>query len=61
MPASASSGPDGGRVRLEYVDGNERAAGFYSAKGFAELRREPGERPGWPESVWMEHNSAPGD
>ena len=61
MSASASSGPDGGRVRLEYVDGNERAAGFYSAKGFAELRREPGERPGWPESVWMEHNSAPGD
>ena len=50
--------PGGRRVRLEYVDGNERAAAFYAARGFVELRREPGERPGWPESVWMEHGSA---
>jgi GNAT superfamily N-acetyltransferase len=49
--------PDGGRARLEYVDGNERAAAFYAARGFAELHREPGERPGWPESVWMEYSS----
>jgi GNAT superfamily N-acetyltransferase len=45
----------GRRVRLEYVDGNYRAAGFYKRRGFTELRREPGERPGWPETVWMEH------
>jgi GNAT superfamily N-acetyltransferase len=49
--------PDGGRVRLKYVDGNERAAAFYAAKRFADLRREPGERPGWPESVWMGYSS----
>lgn len=42
-------------VRLEYVDGNDRAARFYERRGFTELRREPGEREGWPETVWMEH------
>lgn len=47
-------------VRLEYVDGNERAAAFYAAKGFTELRREPGERPGWPETVWVERRVEPG-
>lgn len=47
-------------VRLEYVDGNERAAAFYAAKGFTELRREPGEQPEWPETVWMERRVAPG-
>ena len=41
-------------VRLEYLDGNERAAAFYAAKGFTELRREPGEQPGWPDTVWVE-------
>jgi GNAT superfamily N-acetyltransferase len=45
-------------VRLEYVDGNDRAARFYAGQGFTELRREPGERPGWPETVWMEHPAA---
>ena len=45
----------GRAVRLEYVDGNDRAAQFYRRRGFAELRREPAERPGWPETVWMEH------
>lgn len=49
-----------GSVQLEYVDGNERAAAFYTAKGFTELRREPGERPGWPETVWVERQVAPG-
>jgi ribosomal protein S18 acetylase RimI-like enzyme len=47
-------------VRLEYVDGNDRAAAFYRAKGFTELRREPGEQPGWPETVWVERRVAPG-
>jgi GNAT superfamily N-acetyltransferase len=41
-------------VRLEYAAGNERAAAFYAAKGFTELRREPGEQAGWPDTVWME-------
>ncbi|MFC7278858.1 GNAT family N-acetyltransferase [Paractinoplanes rhizophilus] len=45
-------------VRLEYVDGNARAAGFYRRLGFTELRRDPGERPGWPDTVWMEHRPA---
>lgn len=42
-------------VRLEYAAGNARAARFYAARGFTELRREPGEHPGWPDLVWMEH------
>jgi GNAT superfamily N-acetyltransferase len=41
-------------VRLEYVDGNVRAARFYAGRGFVEVRREAGERPGWPDIVWME-------
>ncbi|MEU4238563.1 GNAT family N-acetyltransferase [Actinoplanes sp. NPDC026619] len=44
----------GQAVRLEYVDGNSRAAGFYAARGFTELRREPGEQPDWPDTVWLE-------
>jgi ribosomal protein S18 acetylase RimI-like enzyme len=41
-------------VRLEYVDGNVRAASFYERHGFREAQREPGKREGWPDSVWME-------
>ncbi|GAA0558079.1 hypothetical protein GCM10010172_46390 [Paractinoplanes ferrugineus] len=41
-------------VRLEYVDGNEPAARFYAGRGFTELRREPGDRPDWPDTVWLE-------
>lgn len=43
-----------GRVRLEYVDGNVRAATFYERHGFREAARESGQREGWPDSVWME-------
>jgi hypothetical protein len=32
-----------------------------AAKGFMELRREPGEHPGWPEPVWLERRSASDD
>ncbi|NYG56815.1 GNAT family N-acetyltransferase [Nocardioides perillae] len=46
--------PPGRRVRLEYVDGNLRAATFYARHGFREAAREPGRREGWPDSVWME-------
>jgi hypothetical protein len=35
-----------GSLQLEYLDGNERAAAFYAARGFTELRREPGKRSG---------------
>jgi GNAT superfamily N-acetyltransferase len=45
---------DGRPVRLEYVDGNARAARFYANHGFIEIRREPGEEPGWPDTVWVE-------
>ncbi|MFI5897757.1 GNAT family N-acetyltransferase [Actinoplanes sp. NPDC051513] len=45
-------------VLLEYVDGNDRAARFYDRRGFTEVRRDPGERPGWPDTVWMEHRPA---
>ncbi|WP_127501161.1 GNAT family N-acetyltransferase [Actinoplanes solisilvae] len=41
-------------VRLEYTDGNHRAARFYAAHGFAEVAREPAGRPGWPDTVWLE-------
>jgi GNAT superfamily N-acetyltransferase len=47
-------------VRLEYVDGNDRAAGFYRRRGFTELRREPGGQPGWPDTVWLEHRPGHG-
>ncbi|MEV4282657.1 GNAT family N-acetyltransferase [Actinoplanes xinjiangensis] len=41
-------------VQLEYIDGNARAAAFYAAHGFAEVRREANGRPGWPDSVWLQ-------
>jgi GNAT superfamily N-acetyltransferase len=49
---------EGAPVRLEYTDGNDRAARFYAAQGFAEVRREPNDQPGWPAAVWVER---PGD
>jgi ribosomal protein S18 acetylase RimI-like enzyme len=49
--AQAPASADG--VTLEYTDGNERAARFYRGHGFTELRRDPPERDGWPEQVWM--------
>ncbi len=45
---------DGLPVRLEYIDGNARAARFYAAHRFVEFRRTANEEPGWPESVWLE-------
>jgi ribosomal protein S18 acetylase RimI-like enzyme len=47
----APSDADG--VTLEYTDGNEKAAGFYRRHGFVEWRRDPAEKPGWPDQVWM--------
>ncbi|MBB4691792.1 GNAT superfamily N-acetyltransferase [Actinoplanes abujensis] len=41
-------------VRLAYADGNERAARFYAAHGFHEIRRDPSDHPGWPADVWLE-------
>jgi ribosomal protein S18 acetylase RimI-like enzyme len=41
---------DGGPVRLEYLDGNARAAAFYARHGFTEIGREGS-------SVWMERTS----
>lgn len=41
-------------VRLEYTDGNGRAAAFYASHGFAEIGREPGAEAGWPDTVWAE-------
>ncbi|GGN98347.1 N-acetyltransferase [Actinoplanes lobatus] len=41
-------------VRLEYTDGNARAAGFYARHGFVEIRREANDQPGWPDAVWLE-------
>ncbi|SNY45066.1 GNAT family N-acetyltransferase [Paractinoplanes atraurantiacus] len=43
----------GRTVQLEYTDGNHRAARFYAAHGFTELRREPSGTPGWPDTVWL--------
>lgn len=44
------AGADG--VRLEYADGNDRAARFYARRGFVETGRESGDRPEWPDTVW---------
>lgn len=43
------------RLRLEYLDGNDRAAAFYRAQGFREIGRttDP-DRPDLPQDVWME-------
>lgn len=49
-----------GGVRLEYADGNDRAARFYARNGFVETGREPGERPGWPDTVWAQKPLAEG-
>jgi len=46
----------GATVTLEYVDGNDRAAAFYQRHGFREVRRQPPEEAGWPETVWMERS-----
>ena len=50
--------PDGQRVALEYADGNDGAAAFYGRHGFREVRREASDRPGWPATVWVEHDTA---
>ncbi|MEV4532459.1 GNAT family N-acetyltransferase [Asanoa sp. NPDC049518] len=45
----------GGRpVRLSYLAGNDRAAGFYARHGFAEHHLKEPDRPGWPGEVWLE-------
>jgi GNAT superfamily N-acetyltransferase len=41
-------------VRLEYTEGNARAAGFYARHRFVEVGREPNDQPGWPDAVWLE-------
>ncbi len=46
--------PEHAAVRLEFVEGNDRAAGFCARQGFSEVHRETGSKPGWPESVWLE-------
>ena len=52
-------GVAGGRpVQIEYTDGNARAARFYAAHGFVEVRREPNDQPSWPDAVWLELLSA---
>jgi ribosomal protein S18 acetylase RimI-like enzyme len=47
----------GATVTLEYVDGNDRAAAFYERQGFREVRRQPPEVAGGPETVWMERSA----
>ncbi|GAA1634449.1 hypothetical protein J3R03_000586 [Actinoplanes couchii] len=46
-------------MRLEHLDGNDRAARFYAAHGFTELCREPSEQPDWPDTVWLERSGLP--
>lgn len=36
---------------LERIDGNDRAAGFYAARGFVEAETTP--NPPWPDDIWM--------
>lgn len=46
----------GGPVRLEYVDGNARAAAFYARTGFVEVARNPTAE--GPDQIWVEHPGA---
>ena len=48
-----------GPVRLEYLDGNEKAGGFYRRQGFVEIGREDDPDPRLPAAVWMEHPGPP--
>lgn len=49
--AALPAGAD--RLRLDYLDGNEQAAAFYRARGFAEIGRYAGALDG-PDEVLME-------
>ena len=49
----AARNADERTIRLEYVEGNTRAAAFYAAKGFTETDRQVDPN-GGPASVWME-------
>lgn len=42
---------EGDALWLEHVAGNDAAAGFYAAHGFAEVERVP--NPPYPDDVWM--------
>ena len=42
----------GGPVRLEYADGNERAARFYARLGFVEIQRNVDDD--GPDQIWLE-------
>jgi len=45
----------GGRpVRLSYLAGNDRAAGFYARHGFAPHHYREPDQPGWPAEEWLE-------
>jgi ribosomal protein S18 acetylase RimI-like enzyme len=50
--ASAPAGST--RLGLDYIDGNERAAGFYHAKGFREIGRKPSALGFGPDEILME-------
>lgn len=50
---SSTSTPPG-RLILEHVEGNERAARFYRARGFTRFRRDPPAGPGDLGHIWME-------
>jgi GNAT superfamily N-acetyltransferase len=43
-----------GAVAIEYIEGNVRAQSVYARHGFVEVRRDPAERPEWPEQIWAE-------
>lgn len=45
----------GAPVRVSYVAGNLAAERLYRRFGFWEVGREPGERRGWPDSVWLQY------
>jgi ribosomal protein S18 acetylase RimI-like enzyme len=42
------------RLGLDYVDGNERAAAFYRAKGFVQIGRQPSPLGTGPDEILME-------
>jgi GNAT superfamily N-acetyltransferase len=46
--------PGSARLGLDYVDGNERAASFYRAKGFREVGRKPSALGFGPDEILME-------
>lgn len=55
---AAAAGSTVDVIVLSYLDGNDAAGEFYTARGFVETHREK-DNPGWPDDVWMARSLLP--